>query len=1399
MKTILGLDLGTNSIGWALINEAGNPDETSDILKLGVRVTPLTSDEQRDFERGKPISTNAERTLKRGARRNLQRFKLRRENLISALKENGVIDNETILTENGQNTTHQTMMLRARSARERVELDEFARVLLAINKKRGYKSNRKTKSEDEGQAIDGMAIAKTLYDENLTPGQYVFNKLKEGSKYIPDFYRSDLREEMKRIWIHQSNYYPDILTTDLYSEIEDKNKGATWKQLEIPFNIKGIKQTGSREEQRLERFKWRSIALAEKLDLEILAIVLQEINGYIGSSSGYLGAISDRSKHLYFSKITVGEYLYNQIKKNPHASLKNQVFYRQDYLDEFEQVWETQAKHYPNVLSDELKKTIRDVIIFYQRKLKSQKGLISFCQFESRKIEYRDEATGKTKTRTIGLKVVPKSSPFFQEFKIWQNINNVIFENAKKSEVIELRELDDEIRKAIFDELNLRGNLKPNSILKTISKFMYVGKTSDWKCNYTEIEGNRTNEALYNVYQEIAKAEGYGFDWAKRSATDINDELKSIFPIIGITPEILEFDANLEGDKFHKQPSYQLWHLIYSAEDDSQIKEDDRIIYGNNSVTLRKKLHEKYGLKPEYAVLLSNISLQDDYGNLSSKAIRKIIPYLQAGHPYAKKDEFGNDIGACGLAGYNHSNSETSEDLENKVLKNKLTLLPKGSLRNPVVEKILNQMVNLVNQIIEEYGKPDEIRIELARELKQTADEREKMHKGIAEATNRNEEIKKIIKNEFGIPNPTKTDIYRYRLWDELKGRGYKTIFTEQYIQKEKLFSSEIDIEHIIPKALLYDDSFSNLTLAYKDENIRKANRTAYDFISNDYHLNLNQYVKNIESWYNDGKGSISKAKKNKLLMAMKDLPDGFIERDLKNTQYIARQARLMLQEVVKVVIPTTGRITDRLRSDWGLTNIMKELNMPKYKALGLIEYEERLDIGAGKIKLVEVIKDWTKRNDHRHHAVDALTVAFTSHNHIQYINYLNARRDTEHKRHKIINSIEQVITERHNGNRLFKEPLPNFRNEAKKHLETILVSYKAKNKVVTNNINKIEGRGNRNYKKIVQSTPRGQLHKETVYGKILRPMDKTVKLNVRFPLEKAQYIISEKERELVLAHLEKYENNPQKAFSSKIFKSDPILNNKDESLKEVLCYEEVFTIRKPISHDLKIDKVIDEKTRKILSDRLKEYNNDPKKAFTNLEENPIWQNEEKRIAIKNVTITGVSNALSLHYKRDHFGNYIEKDGMKIETSFVSTGNNHHVAIYQDKDGNYQENVVSFYEAVERVNQGLSIIDKRFNDYLGWEFLFTMKQNEIFVFPSDDFDPSEIDLYNPENYGVISQNLFRVQKIATKYYVFRHHLETTVINDLDFTFKRIQTPNVLKGCIKLRINNIGQIVGVGEY
>src|SRR5690606_38934795 len=104
------------------------------------------------------------------------------------------------------------------------------------------------------------------------------------------------------------------------------------------FNTADIK--GSREEKKIKAYEWRSKATHTQLSKEEVAYVITEINNDINQSSGYLGAISDRSKELFFNKETVGQNLYKQLQRNPHVRLKGQVFYRQDYMDEFEQIWE---------------------------------------------------------------------------------------------------------------------------------------------------------------------------------------------------------------------------------------------------------------------------------------------------------------------------------------------------------------------------------------------------------------------------------------------------------------------------------------------------------------------------------------------------------------------------------------------------------------------------------------------------------------------------------------------------------------------------------------------------------------------------------------------------------------------------------------------------------------------------------------------------------------------------------------------------------------------------------------------------------------------------------------------------------------------------------------------------
>ena len=1392
MKKILGLDLGTTSIGWALVNEKENDKEKSSIERVGVRIIPLSTDEENDFQKGKSTTINSNRTGKRGARRNLHRYKLRRKALLEILLKHHIISKNTLLTNEAGKGKNPFLIweLRTKAAEKRIELEEFARVLFAINKKRGYKSNRKAKDEGDGEAIDGMDLAKKLYNENLTPGELMLQRLEADKKGSPDFYRSDLLNEFDRIWEKQSEFYPKLLSPELQQKIRGAKKGTTYKNCEEPFKLVGIKRSLKGGALRLENYQWRVKALSEQLNLEQIVIVLQEINAQINSSSGLLSEISDRSKALYFNKQTVGQYLYQQNKINSHTRLKKQVFYRQDYLDEFERIWETQAQFHP-ILTHELKRDIRDVIIFYQRRLKSQKGLINVCELEG--IEKFVEKNGKPKRVVIGPKVCPKSSPLFQEYKIWQKLNDLEFKNVitkeKQSPELELKEL-------LFEELNIREKLSVMQVLK----FTNLKAKEGWEMNFKNgLDGNLANAALYSKFKQIAEISGHEIDWSKLSAKQTTASLTDVFSTLGIDTQILHLDTDLEGKAFTQQQAYQFWHLLYSYEGDESKTGDEKLI---------AKLNEHFGFEKEYGKLLASVVFKDDYGSLSTKAILKMIPHLKAGHDYYLSAK---------LAGYNHSKSLTKEENENRQLDKKLELLPKNSLRNPVVEKILNQLVNVVNAIIEQHGKPDEIRIELARELKKSAKERAEMTASINKATAKHDGIRKTLKTIYPFNTGvriTRKDIIKYRLWDELRSNGHKTLYTQTSIPLEKLFSKEFDVEHIIPKARLFDDSFSNKTISTRDFNEKKGNKTGIDAVA-EYlgEARKEIYLSRIEKLYKEEK--ISKAKYIKLKMTESEIPDGFIDRDMRNSQYIAKKAIELLSKIVINVHPTSGGVTNKLRQDWQLINVMQELNWKKYEKLGLVSYEKTKD--GNEIRKIE---GWTKRNDHRHHIMDAITVAFTRPSHIQYLNYLSARYDEKHKEHYKIKGIEDKETiQDKNGKSIIKPPIPldEFRAEAKKHLENTLVSFKAKNKVSTRhkNMTKRKGKG---HSQDVQ-TPRGQLHKETVYGKKKRYVTKEEKIGSKFDVAKIQTVANKRYREALFARLAEFDNNPKKAFTGKnTMAKNPIWLNTSHTHKvpervKLVELEEFFTIRKEVSPDLKIEKVIDMRIQTILKKRLAEFDGDKQKAFSNLKENPIWFNKEKGISIKHVTIKGVSNAEALHFKKDHLGKeLLDKHGELIPVDFVSTGNNHHVAIYKDLEGNLQDNIVSFFEAMNRKNAGISVIDQSYNAHLGWQFLFTMKQNEMFIFPNDemDYNLTTINFKNPSIHNMISPNLYRVQKLSrvsygnnvVREYVFRHHLDTTT-NEFtqmkNISFKNIKSLSYLKNIIKVRVNHLGQIVKVGEY
>lgn len=1048
---------------------------------------------------------------------------------------------------------------------------------------------------------------------------------------------------------------------------------------------------------KTDLYALRARAVDEKITLSELGRVILHLTQKRGYKSNrktdaspdetteYLDKIKENSEALETKGQTIGQYFHEKFKTEPHTKVRQQIFYRHNYQDEFEQIWTRQHKEYPDILTDELKHEIGTRTLFYQRPLKSQKGLVSRCQFEQ------------------NMRVAPKSSPYFQAFRIWQNINH-------------LKITDDETRKfdltlkdkqKLFAFLNKKDSSKKSGILKELG---YSSKKFD--LNFDEVQGNRTKSRLLKIFKD----------------NDIQDT------------SILDFDALAKDPE--NQAAYRLWHLLYSIEEPEH---------------LYKALVEKFGFTREQAIAVSKCKLEKDYGNLSAKAIKKILPHLMNGDKYSD---------ACGRVGYKHSDSMTNEENENRRLAEYIELIKRGDLRNPVVEKILNQLVHLVNEIIadEELGKPDEIRVELARELKMNAKKRQQVNKSYGERKKANDKIKALLQAPpFNFKNVSRNALDRYKLWEETGGIS---VYTGEPIKLAHLYDKSLyDIEHIIPKARLFDDSFLNKTICESSINKDKDASTAHDYMEKKGEKAYQSYVQRV-------KQIKSKPKRERLMMAEKDIPEGFIERQKKDSQYIARTAMKMLETVCRKVNSTTGSVTDVLRHQWGLTDMMKELNFEKYKKQERIIWRER---PSGERYFV--IEDWSKRDDHRHHAMDAIVVACTKQGYIQQLNNLNKT---------FVNDKTQRVLR--TSSRKFALPWTNFRQDARKALSDALISFKSKQRVATKNKNKIKHR-DKNREPQAVLTPRGFLHKETVYGKMKRYAENRVALNGRFSLETIENIAHPIEKQAVIQRLAAFDNDPKKAFKG-LDKNPIIVEGKRKPLTQVVVWETIYTIKKTLNmlNKKQIEKdILDVRISRLVNERLAEHGGDLKKMVASLEEQPIWVNEAQKICVKSVKLkTDLKDLKPLHEN---------EQGKPID--FVNLRNNHHFAVYEDEKGKFQFEKVSFWEAFERKKNGFSVIKTQHEK--GWRFVVSLAINEMIVFPKGNEEIDENFILNPDNYAVVSEHLYRVQKLSSTAkgapnLSFRHHLATTLKDDNQLI--HVQSLGRLYNIYKVSINRLGMITDV---
>ena len=990
MKKILGLDLGTNSIGWAVVNaeEVNRDNETSflkpmNISAAGSRIIPMDEGVLGDFDKGNTKSQTKDRTDKRGTRRLLERYLLRRERLLRVLKlmkflpehfashineygkfiddgepkiawrkgHDGKFEfifkdsfnemfadfskNQPQLLAGGKKVPYDWTIyyLRKKALSQRLTKEELAWILLQFNQKRGYYQLRGEEEEEvQDKKVEFMAqkvVRVEAIDEKKGDDVWYNVYLENGM-----IYRRSSRISLD--WEGKIKEF--IVTTDLEKDGSPKKD----KEGNIKRSFRAPKEDD-----------WTLLKKKTEFDID--------------------------NSHK-----TVGSYIYDALLQNPDQKIIGKLVRtveRKYYKDELCQILAVQKAMMPELQNENLYKTcieelypnneahriniakpdfanlfIND-ILFYQRPLKSKKSLISDCPYESHFDKDGNEHP---------IKCIAKSNPLFQEFRLWQFVQNLriyqrertisdgeldLFGNASSGKLETDVDVTAELLKtkddyvALFDWLNDRATIKQDTLLNSYFKFKKEkGKDQyPYRWNYVEDKEYPCNETRAEILKGLGKC-----------GVDVNF--------------------------LTKEQEMQLWHILYSVEDKIEIGK------------ALKKYAEKNNLPESFADVFAKIKpFKKEYGSYSEKAIKKLLPLMRMGKYWSADaidantkyriskiitGEYDENIKnrvrekainltdenhfrglsvwlACYIVYDRHSEIannkpwEKPEDID-KYLKD----FKQHSLRNPIVEQVVTETLRTVRDIWKQEGDIDEIHVELGREMKNPADKRKRMTETIQQNENTNLRIKAMLMEfmnpEMGIENvrpyspsqqdilriyeenalenltkddkefefvskisktaqPSKSDITRYKCWLEQK---YRSPYTGEMIPLAKLFTSSYEIEHVIPQSCYFDDSFSNKVICEAEVNKLKDRQLGFEFIKSHKgeKVQLSQgktvEILSVEAYEDFVKKHYANNRTKMKKLLMDDIPDGFIERQLNDSRYISKLVKGLLSNIVREKLP---------------------------------------------------------------------------------------------------------------------------------------------------------------------------------------------------------------------------------------------------------------------------------------------------------------------------------------------------------------------------------------------------------------------------------------------------------------------------------------------------------------
>ena len=619
-----------------------------------------------------------------------------------------------------------------------------------------------------------------------------------------------------------------------------------------------------------------------------------------------LSAVKDNSE-LMKSKgyRTIGEMIFkdekfSEFKRNKGGSYSN-TFLRSDYETEIHLIFQMQRTFF-NQFADESFEHDYLEILMSQRSFDEGPGA---GKYSGNQIEKMLKPCTLEPTETTA----PKAAFSFEYFSLLSKINSVRIQCGS-----EKRSLTEDERRVIKELAFKQKELNFASLRKAL------GLSDDETFNISYASGDKSKKKE-NARNEVEKKTKFTF-------------LKAYHTF-----------KKAYGDSFDTWDTSKRNELAYIL---TVCKTDEKII---------SRLSEKEFTEDEIKTALT-IPTFTKFGNLSCKAMDKMIPYLEEGCLYNE---------AAVKAGYNFKADDKCASMylptrahippEHRKSADQIEAPELDDIVNPVVRRAVSQTIKVVNAIIREMGEsPVYVNIELARELSKSYDDRTKMEKENKKNQERNDAIMERLRSEFHLPSPGGQDLIKLKLWEEQQG---VCLYSGKTIRIERLFESGFcEIDHIIPYSISFDDSYNNKALVLAKQNRDKSDSLPLQYMNKE---NADKFRIRVEN------SSLRYAKKKNLLKETitDDDYSRFKQRNLHDTQYICRFmknfiAKYLLFAGEPMVKAVNGAATSYIRKRWGIKKI--------------------------------------RENGDTHHAVDACVIACTTQGMVQKISEYSKYKERGYK-----------------------------------------------------------------------------------------------------------------------------------------------------------------------------------------------------------------------------------------------------------------------------------------------------------------------------------------------------------------------------------------------------------------